>query len=63
MRNGWLTLACAASLLAGCASVTNPVTGERERTVMDERSEVAEGRKAHEQVLKEYTRIRRCRHT
>ena len=55
MHLRWLTLACAAALLAGCATVTNPVTGERERTVMDEQSEVAEGRKAHEQVLKDYS--------
>lgn len=40
--------------LGGCATVTNPVTGERELTVMDERSEIAEGRKGHQQVLKEY---------
>lgn len=42
------------ALLAGCATVTNPVTGERELTVMDERAEIAEGRKAHEQVLQDY---------
>lgn len=55
MHNRWLIIACAAALLAGCATVTNPVTGEREHTVMDERSEVAEGHKAHEQVLKDYS--------
>lgn len=55
MQKRWLIVACAVALLAGCATVTNPVSGERERTVMDESSEVAEGRKAHEQVLKEYT--------
>lgn len=49
------TLLLAASLLAGCGStVVNPVTGQAERTVMDERTELAEGKKAHEQVLKEY---------
>ncbi|CAG0926491.1 MAG: Beta-barrel assembly-enhancing protease [Rhodocyclaceae bacterium] len=42
------------ALLAGCATVTNPVTGQRELTVMDERSEIAEGRKAHEEVLQEF---------
>ncbi|MEZ5645451.1 MAG: M48 family metalloprotease [Burkholderiaceae bacterium] len=43
------------ALLAGCGTtVVNPVTGEAERTVMDERAELAEGRKAHEEVLKEY---------
>jgi len=40
--------------LVACASVTNPVTGERELTVMDERAEIAEGAKAHQEVLKEY---------
>jgi predicted Zn-dependent protease len=44
----------AGSMLAGCATVTNPVTGRAERTVMDEQAEIAEGRKAHEQVLTEY---------
>ncbi len=38
-------------VLAGCATVTNPVTGKAERTVMDERSEIAEGAKAHPQIL------------
>ncbi|MCB2018518.1 MAG: M48 family metalloprotease [Hydrogenophaga sp.] len=42
------------ALLAGCGTtVVNPVTGQSERTVMDERTELAEGRKAHEEVLKE----------
>jgi hypothetical protein len=41
-------------LLAGCATVTNPVTGKAERTVMDERSEMAEGAKAHPQILAEF---------
>jgi predicted Zn-dependent protease len=49
-----LTLAGA---LAGCATVTNPVTGQRERTVMDEQAEIAEGAKAHAEVLKEYPRL------
>ncbi|CAH0348164.1 Beta-barrel assembly-enhancing protease [Aquabacterium sp. CECT 9606] len=43
-----------ATLLASCATVTNPVTGLSERTVMDEKSEIAEGEKGHQQVLKEY---------
>jgi predicted Zn-dependent protease len=44
-----------ALLLLGCGTtVVNPVTGRAERTVMDEADEVAEGRKAHEQVLAEY---------
>jgi predicted Zn-dependent protease len=43
------------ALLAGCGStVVNPVTGREERTVMDEATEIAEGRKAHQQVLAEY---------
>jgi predicted Zn-dependent protease len=50
-----LTLLMAASLLAACGSqVVNPVTGRTERTVMDEQSEIAEGQKAHQQVLQEY---------
>ena len=54
MRKFVWCLPLAAALLAGCATVENPVTGERERSVMDERAEIAEGRKAHEQVLAEY---------
>jgi len=47
--------ALAVALLAGCGSqVVNPVTGKTERTVMDERSEIAEGAKAHQEILKEY---------
>lgn len=54
MRRSWLPLALAAALVAGCATVVNPVTGEAERTVMDEPTEIAEGAKAHQQVLTEY---------
>ena len=43
-----------AALLAACASVTNPVTGQRELTVMDEKAEIAEGVKGHQEVIKEY---------
>ncbi|HEU4459162.1 MAG TPA: M48 family metalloprotease [Methylibium sp.] len=43
-------------VLAGCASVVNPVTGRTERTVMSEEAEVAEGAKAHEQVVQQYGR-------
>ena len=32
----------------------NPVTGQSERRAMDERAELAEGKKAHDEVLKEY---------
>ena len=47
--------AMALLLLAGCGTqVVNPVSGRSERTVMDEPSEIAEGRKAHQQVLTEY---------
>jgi len=43
------------SMLAGCGSaVVNPVTGQAERSVMNEQTEVAEGAKAHQQVLQEY---------
>ncbi|MFN0315357.1 MAG: M48 family metalloprotease [Burkholderiales bacterium] len=41
-------------LLAGCSTVENPVTGKTERTVMDERTEMAEGAKAHPQILAEF---------
>ena len=52
-----LALVSASTLIAGCGTqMVNPVTGQTERTVMDERAEIAEGRKAHEQVLKEYGR-------
>lgn len=51
-----LPLALAASLLlSACGTqVVNPVTGEMERTVMDEPAELAEGQKGHKQVLTEY---------
>jgi len=42
-------------LLTGCGTqMVNPVTGKAERSVMDERTELAEGKKAHGEVLKEY---------
>ena len=48
-------IALAMSVLAGCGTnVVNPVTGQVERTAMDERAELAEGKKAHEQVKQEY---------
>ncbi len=41
-------------LVAGCgAPVVNPVTGKTERSVMSERDEAEEGRKAHAEILKE----------
>lgn len=56
MRFDCLALLVSAALLAGCATSTvrNPVTGLKERTVMNEATELAEGKKAHEQVLSEY---------
>jgi predicted Zn-dependent protease len=54
MRARSLIPLLAALLLAACASVTNPVTGERELTVMDEKTEIAEGAKAHQEVIQEY---------
>ena len=54
IRGLWAAL-LSSMLLAGCGStVVNPVTGREERTVMDEATEIAEGKKAHEQVLAEY---------
>ena len=44
-----------AALLTACGSpVINPVTGQSERSVMSEASEIEEGKKAHAQVLQEY---------
>lgn len=47
----------AAALLAACATVRNPVTGEYELTVMDEQAEIAEGRKQHQEVLQDYPAV------
>jgi predicted Zn-dependent protease len=45
----------AAAALLGCGTPTvNPVTGQKERSVMSEETEVREGAKAHQEVLKEY---------
>ncbi len=51
-----LPLCLAATLaLAGCGSqVRNPVTGQLQRTVMNEQQEVATGSKNHEEIIKEY---------
>lgn len=55
MRYGWSAWLLGAALLAGCGStMVNPVTGESERSVMSEDAELAEGAKAHAEVLKEY---------
>lgn len=50
-----LPLLMAAALLSGCGTeMVNPVTGEVERTVMDEQAELAQGQKAHQEVMKQY---------
>ena len=55
MKQKILAVLTAASLLTGCGTqVVNPVTGQSERTVMDEATEVAQGAKGHQEVLKEY---------
>ncbi|MBA3598336.1 MAG: M48 family metalloprotease [Methylibium sp.] len=54
MRSLLFPLLLTAALLAGCATVVNPVTGKEERTVMDVKTEIAEGRKAHQAVIAEY---------
>ena len=53
-----LPLALAALLGAGCSTVENPVSGKAERTVMDLKSEVAEGAKEHQQVLADYGAVK-----
>ncbi len=48
----WIVATC---LLAACgATVQNPVTGQQERTVLDEKAEIALGQREHQQVLKDY---------
>jgi predicted Zn-dependent protease len=48
-------LLAAALLSTACGTqVVNPVSGKTERSVMDEASEIAEGKKAHEEVMKEF---------
>ncbi len=48
----WLLVS---TMLVACGTpVVNPVTGKTERTVMSEQDEIAAGREAHQQVLKEY---------
>lgn len=54
MRIKLISLSLCAALLAGCGTtVQNPVTGQQERTVMDETQEIALGRKEHQAVLQE----------
>lgn len=55
MRRAGSVLLLSCALLAGCGStMVNPVTGEAERSVMSEDDELAQGAKAHAEVLKEY---------
>ena len=50
-----VAVALSAGTLAACGTnVVNPVTGRTERSVMSEADEIAEGKKAHAQVLSEY---------
>jgi predicted Zn-dependent protease len=62
MRRTLFSLILTPVLLAGCGSaVVNPVSGERERSVMSEASELAEGQKAHQQVLQEYGLVKNAK--
>lgn len=59
MRYILTSLALATALLTACGTnVVNPVTGQNERSAMTETQEVAEGKKGHEEVLKEYTALK-----
>ena len=56
MRLKWLPSALLLAILCACGTaVVNPVTGETEMSAMSEEQEVAEGAKAHQQVLTEYS--------
>ena len=56
MRLKFSALVLTVAALAACGTqVVNPVSGETELSVMSEEQEVAEGAKAHQQVLKEYS--------
>ena len=46
-----------AGLTACGTPVVNPVTGQTERTVMTEQDEIAEGKKGHAEVLKQYSAL------
>lgn len=62
MRSTLLTLVLMTALLAGCGSaMINPVTGQSERSVMSEANEIAEGQKAHDEVLREYGIVKNAR--
>jgi predicted Zn-dependent protease len=54
----WVMMSVAAAALLGCGSQTvNPVTGQQERSVMNEQQEIQSGAQAHQEVLKEYTAL------
>jgi predicted Zn-dependent protease len=54
-----IVIALSLGLASSCGTPTvNPVTGKTERTVMDEKAEIAESAKGHEQVLKEYGELK-----
>ncbi len=60
----WTAVALIALAIAfgGCGTKSvNPVTGQTERTVMDERTELSEGAKAHKQVLQEFGELKNPR--
>lgn len=63
-RSAWrlAPAALATALLLGCGTtVVNPVSGREERTVMSLSQEVEAGRKAHQDVLKEYAPLQDAR--
>jgi predicted Zn-dependent protease len=54
-KPAFVLLMALTALLAACGTKSqNPVTGREERVAMSESQEVVEGRKAHQEVLKEY---------
>ena len=56
MRLKLLPLALVFALLCACGTaVRNPVSGQTEMSAMSEEQEIAEGAKAHQQVLTEYS--------
>lgn len=61
MRKLVIAASLAAAALMACSTVENPVSGKAERTVMDERSEIEQGRQQHQQVLAEYGELKDAR--
>jgi predicted Zn-dependent protease len=58
----WVVSAIVAAALWGCGSqVVNPVTGQQERSVMNEQQEVQAGAQAHQEILKEYGELKNQR--